>query len=487
MSNFYVFIPIRHESQRVPGKNYRMLGDKPLYCHMIDTLLNMSEITGILVDTNSPIVKDGCVTAYGHSNKLRIIDRNPALCSADVSMNILIDNFLKTQCNSDSKDDDNIYIQTHVTNPFLSADTIRSALNTFMDVRDIHDSLLTVNVIQSRLYDEQFKPINHKKGVLCQTQDLPKIYEDNSCLYLFTKKSFYKNNDRIGSNPYYLPMHSKEETVDIDWEEDFLMAKMYLALREERKSAQSRKVVLITGVSGGIGNETARKFQKENWYVIGTDIVENRLDSYSKPYDRFIQTDLTDKDAAKALYTEIYHNEGKLDALINVAAIQDCSTYEEMSIDKWDQIMTCNLKTPYFLAQAMAPLLERNKGSIVNVSSVHALQTSDKISCYAISKAGMSGLTRNLAIELGKLGIRVNSVCPGAVDTPMLRAGLSRNDAHTIDDSLSMLNRKHILGRIGQPADIASCIYFLASEDAGFITGSNMIVDGGATVRLSTE
>lgn len=502
-NKIYVFIPIRHDSQRVSGKNYRLLGDKPLYRHIIDTILNIEEISGIIIDTNSPIIKSGLTQCYVDNHKIIIIDRKMDLCGHNISTNELINNFLENTCTilhdsylHESDLHDNIYIQTHVTNPFLRAETILDAIKIFKDNQDgdTHDSLLTVNEIRSRLYDSSLAEINHNRSNLCQTQDLSPVYEDNSCLYIFTAKSYYASGkNRVGVRPYFYVMHSKRETLDIDLEVDFLLAESYLmiptTLKDQKQDHKKhdQKVVLITGVSGGIGWETAKRFKSEGWYAIGTDLEER--EEADKPYNRFIQCDLTHVCSYKSISDDIETTEGALDALINVAAIQDCSPYNELSVNRWDEIMHCNLRAPFFLAQGLSGLLAKTKGSIVNISSVHALQTSDKIACYAISKAGINGLTRSLAIELGKHGIRVNGICPGAVDTPMLRAGLQRGHLgkSDVEDLVRGLGRRHILGKVGQPAEIASVVYFLASSDASFITGANIVVDGGATVLLGSE
>jgi NAD(P)-dependent dehydrogenase (short-subunit alcohol dehydrogenase family) len=147
------------------------------------------------------------------------------------------------------------------------------------------------------------------------------------------------------------------------------------------------------------------------------------------------------------------------------------------------------LRSVYLGIRAAHPLLLTNRGSIVNVSSVHAIATSTKIAAYAASKGGMVALTRALALELAPQ-IRVNAILPGAVDTPMLRDGLMRghlqgaNAAELVND----LGSKHVIGRVGQPSEIAEAIYFLADDDrSSFMTGQTLIVDGGATARLSTE
>ncbi len=135
-------------------------------------------------------------------------------------------------------------------------------------------------------------------------------------------------------------------------------------------------------------------------------------------------------------------------------------------------------------------LLKKTKGAIVNVSSVHAVATSKNIAAYAASKGGMVALTRAMAIEFADVGIRVNAVLPGAVDTQMLREGLSRGHVKgsNIEDQLNDLGQRTVMGRVGDPREIAQSILFLADEErSSFITGHAMVVDGGATIRLSTE
>lgn len=494
----FAIIPIRHESQRLPGKNYKLLGDRPLYHWIIETLLSLEEITGIIIDTNSPIIKDGCERLLRQRSKDRLIvvDRDRNLTGPTVSTNTLIESLFSRDLPF-NKYDDTIFLQTHVTNPFLKAETIRDAISKFKEALSSgsHDSLFSVSRWRTRLYDKDYKPINHDTKNLIQTQDLPPIYEDNSCIYLFTRDSFEKNKNRLGLRPYFYTIEDGEELVDIDWLSDFELAEAYLHVQQKKKNQS--KLALITGASGGIGYATATLFKQAGWKVIGTDL-ELREKSQGGPYDRFIATDLRLETAATTLFEEVSRTESRLDALINVAAIQDCAGLSEVIEKRWDELMNCNLKTPYFLAQKFLPLLLEAKGSIVNVSSIHAFQTSANISPYAISKAGLSGLTRSLAVELGKHGIRVNSVCPGATDTAMLRAGLSRSlvypgaeqveKVEVVEGLLEKLAAKHLMGFIGEPIDIANAIYFLADNDkARFITGLNLVVDGGATIKLSTE
>jgi NAD(P)-dependent dehydrogenase (short-subunit alcohol dehydrogenase family) len=161
-----------------------------------------------------------------------------------------------------------------------------------------------------------------------------------------------------------------------------------------------------------------------------------------------------------------------------------------MSVAEWDEIMAVNVRSAFLLAQATHPLLKRTSGSIVNVSSVHAVATSANIAAYATSKGALLALTRALAIEFAPDNVRVNAILPGAVDTGMLRSGLQRGhlSGDHVDELLTDLGKKTVMGRVGDPKEIAAAILFLADGDySSFMTGQSLIVDGGATARLSTE
>lgn len=248
------------------------------------------------------------------------------------------------------------------------------------------------------------------------------------------------------------------------------------------------KVVLVTGIAGGIGRATARVFREANWRVVGIERAEP-TDPLSD-CDRFLTADVSQEVAWQQIALEIGTQEGRIDALVNNAAVQICKPLVETTADEWDTVMAVNLRSVYLAVRSLHPLMCQEGGSIVNVSSVHAIATSANIAAYAASKGGMLALTRALAIELAPNGIRVNAVLPGAVDTPMLQAGLRRGHLAGTNSTelMEQLGRKHVLGRIGQPEEIARAIYFLADGDrSSFMTGQALVVDGGAIARLSTE
>ncbi len=248
-----------------------------------------------------------------------------------------------------------------------------------------------------------------------------------------------------------------------------------------------QRVALITGVAGGIGRATATVFADAGWYVVGVD----RQKTEDLPnVNSFIQADISEPDAPQNIFDQITNNEGRLDALVNNAGIQICKPLIETTPEEWDAIMASNVRSVYLSVRQAYPLLKAQGGAIVNISSVHAVATSAGIAAYAASKGALLALTRAMALELGQDNIRVNAVLPGAVDTPMLHAGLSRGHVagRSVEELVRGLGKLHVLGRVGQPAEIGRTILFLADNtQSSFMTGQALIVDGGATARLSTE
>lgn len=256
-----------------------------------------------------------------------------------------------------------------------------------------------------------------------------------------------------------------------------------------QNEATSERYVLITGAAGGIGRATIQTFADEGWRVIGVDRA-----GFGEPFPEngyFIQADVSLGENLESIFGEIRNFTGKLDALINNAAVQIAKPLLETSVEEWDEVMASNLRSVFLGVKLAHPLLKASgSAAIVNVSSVHAVATSADISAYATSKGGLLAFTRAIAIEFAKDNIRANAILPGAVDTPMLRAGLSRGHVSGSDINVRLENlaRKTVSGKIGKPEEIARAIYFLAdSTQSSFMTGQALIVDGGATARLSTE
>ena len=249
-----------------------------------------------------------------------------------------------------------------------------------------------------------------------------------------------------------------------------------------------KRSVLITGANGGIGRAAVLEFSRLGWDVIGVD--RDPL-GFEFPEDGlFIQSDLSRPENIAELFSQVAEMYQKLDALVNNAAIQIAKPLIQTTLEEWDALMAINLRAVFYGVQRAYPLLKAAHGAIVNVSSVHAVTTSADIASYAASKGALLSLTRAMAIEFAKDYVRVNAILPGAVNTPMLEAGLSRGHVTggTLEDRKNDLARKHVIGRVGTPEEIAKAIVFLADNDqSSFMTGHPLIVDGGATIRLSTE
>lgn len=252
---------------------------------------------------------------------------------------------------------------------------------------------------------------------------------------------------------------------------------------------QMPRTVLITGAAGGIGRATVQLFNEMEWRVIGVDRSPFGADFPANGL--FIQSDIAVGENLLGIFTQAHAFTERLDALVNNAALQIAKPILETSVEEWDAVMASNLRSVFLSVKLAHPLFKAaGGGAIVNVSSVHAVQTSANIAAYAASKGGLLALTRAMAIEFAPDNIRVNAILPGAVDTPMLRAGLGRGHVGHGDmrQRLDNLARKTVNGRVGQPGEIAQAILFMADNDrSSFMTGQALIVDGGATARLSTE
>lgn len=236
-------------------------------------------------------------------------------------------------------------------------------------------------------------------------------------------------------------------------------------------------VALISGASGGIGQALCAGFRNSGYYVIATDLEESGAN-----WDQFIKADLKqlcgDQAALNDFISKLKLQNNELRVLVNNAALQKLNSTEHVSYDEWLEVNQVNVAAPFFLTQALLPNLEKGNGSVINIGSVHAHATKSKFITYATSKSALNGLTRALAVDLGSR-VRVNSINPAAVATPMLMEGFSGKE-----EKYELLASMHPVGRIGIPEDVAKLALFLASEEAAFITGTEMNMDGGVLSRL---
>lgn len=213
--NIAAFVPMRHSSERVKGKNYRPFAGKPLYHYIINSLLNCPQITTVCIDTDSPtIIED----AEKNFPDVKILLRPEHLRAGTTPMNDVL-------LNSVAQVEADFYLQTHSTNPLLKSETISKAIDLFLTNRDEYDSLFGVTRLQTRLYDAEGKAINHDPNVLLRTQDLPPVYEENSNIYIFTRDILRERKNRIGAKPLMFEIE-RDEAWDIDEEVDFRIAEL---------------------------------------------------------------------------------------------------------------------------------------------------------------------------------------------------------------------------------------------------------------------
>lgn len=203
---------MRHSSERVPGKNYRLLGDRPLYRHIVQTLLDVPEIDDVVIDTDSPTIMEDAADAFP---TVRLLERPKHLRAGEIAMNEVLLNTV-AQLEAD------LFLQTHSTNPFLTSTTISGGLQQLLQNDEV-DSLFSVTRLQARLWNKDIKPINHDPAVLLRTQDLDPVYLENSCMYVFDRRTLESRGNRIGERPLMLEI-SGHEALDIDDESDFRAA-----------------------------------------------------------------------------------------------------------------------------------------------------------------------------------------------------------------------------------------------------------------------
>jgi CMP-N-acetylneuraminic acid synthetase len=218
MKKTVALVPMRHHSQRVKGKNYRNLAGKPLFQHILSTLVVCPEITEIVVDTDSQVVMDGIKEHYP---QIKILIRPEHLRAEETPMNeVLLHDTQQVEAD--------FYLQTHSTSPLLTAKTISTAIQTMEGNYPAYDSLFSVTRRQARYWDELGRAINHNPAILLQTQDLPPVYEENSCLYIFTRETLELQRNRIGLRPFMFEIDAAE-AWDIDEEIDFMIVDLLMS------------------------------------------------------------------------------------------------------------------------------------------------------------------------------------------------------------------------------------------------------------------
>lgn len=249
------------------------------------------------------------------------------------------------------------------------------------------------------------------------------------------------------------------------------------------------RVAVISGGAHGIGRAIAERFQRECAHVLIVDcdarqgqLTANELTKLHPHLPvQFIPLDVRSPTRIRESVTEVTKIYSRVDILVNNAGIEVEKTLQQLTVADWDSIIEVNLRGAFLLTQALLPLFPESGGAIVNISSIHSTHAFPNSIPYACSKAGLAALTRNLALELAPRHIRVNSISPGYIDTRLWDEYLrhSENPQAVAEQTMAF----HPLGRRGEPADISDAALFLVSEGSAFVTGTDLVVDGGLTLR----
>lgn len=247
--------------------------------------------------------------------------------------------------------------------------------------------------------------------------------------------------------------------------------------------------MMVTGASSGIGRASALEFLRRGASVIGVGRNRNDLEyiggEVGVSKDRFKSevADVTDCDQIDRLVSEAAADFGRIDVLVNAAGILRSGNIENTTLEGWDEMMNINVRSVFYLMHKCIPHLELSKGNVVNISSVTGLRSFPNVLAYCVSKSAVDQLTRCTALELASKGIRVNAVNPGVVVTNLhRRGGMSETDYESF---LQNARNTHPLGRPGEPGEVAKLVYFLASDDAKWITGATYSIDGGRNLTCA--
>jgi NAD(P)-dependent dehydrogenase (short-subunit alcohol dehydrogenase family) len=252
------------------------------------------------------------------------------------------------------------------------------------------------------------------------------------------------------------------------------------------------QTAIVTGGALGIGQAVAKKLAEEGASVVICSDREDQVEEAAEELRgeslevRGLRADVTSSEDMRLLIAFTVENYGGVDILVNSAGVQRYGTVVETEEDVWDEVLAINLKGIYLASKHAIPeMRERGGGAIVNLSSVQAFASQKGVAAYTASKGGINALTRAMALDHAEENIRVNAVCPGSVDTPMLRwaADLFKGEK-TAEETVEGFGKMHPLGRVARPEEVAEVISFLASPKASFVTGGEYKVDGGLLAAL---
>lgn len=240
------------------------------------------------------------------------------------------------------------------------------------------------------------------------------------------------------------------------------------------------KVAIVTGAASGIGLATAQLFASEGARVLAVDLPGVGLGDAHRGNDAIatLEQDVAADDAADRIASTAVQTFGKVDILMNNAGTGSNALVEVMPVEEWDRVLSVNLRAMFLLSKRAIPeLRKQERGRIINVASTMAIQTDYGLAAYTASKHGVAGLTKTLALELGKFGITANYILPGPIYTGMTRQNFDQEHIRRVWE------KKTAVRRLGQPIDIARGALFLASDDSDYVTGHGLVIDGGLLLR----
>lgn len=253
-----------------------------------------------------------------------------------------------------------------------------------------------------------------------------------------------------------------------------------------------KKIAFVTGAGSGIGEHIARLFSRQGAHVVLADIREDAAQRVAGEIQKaggsagVQQLDVGEESEVKAAIERVAATEGRLDILVNNAGISHVGTILETSLEEWERVMRVNARGVFLCArEGVRQMLAQSPGGgvIINMSSVAATIGIDRRLPYCSSKGAVLALTRSIAIDFATQGIRCNAICPGTVQTPFVDGYLARNFAGREDEVRQQLHARQPIGRMGRPDEIANAALYLASDEAAFVTGSALVIDGGWTAK----
>jgi len=253
------------------------------------------------------------------------------------------------------------------------------------------------------------------------------------------------------------------------------------------------KVALVTGAAGGIGLAAAERLGREGASVV---LVDNQVELLQQVTTAMVAdgrrkalavpADIANEEEAIGCVDAAVEAFGRLDIVVNAAGIQPYGTVVDTELRVWDRVLAVNLTAIYVISRRAIPAMQsQGGGTIINIASIQSLASSARVAAYAASKAGILGLTRSIAVDHAGEGIRANAICPGSVDTALLRfsADANRGD-RSVEDVIDGWGAMHPVGRVGRPEEIAGLVSYLAGPDAAFINGAAITIDGGIMAKL---